>query len=626
MNYKKNIFQILLTTGCLSLICLLGACNGEDDIVNNQVIINGNTAILTFTVGESDFNSEQINTRSTVPNDTVRQELGDGYVIETVIAPDTVSALTRGATPATHTVKDDVKILVIAYRGENLYKREVATVKSGKFAIHLPPGETFKLLFYSYNEPNQSAPTEYCSTNGWTQSINPSESGEDSYFATGGATINVVENETARDMMWTTANVTVTSTTKLEKINFKHLFCKVILNVTCDDDMTALTAVIGPKAFSYAKVDISADPNGNSNKRWVGMGTRQDAKIVSNTTGGAKQLGGQTDLIPKESEKMTLGYEKITIYGKDYKTAAPTALTANLTRGHRYTITSKVKKQNLVTVTYHENAGEKKTMVTDLKPGDMIVLPEDIFVPQLEHVLYTWNTKADGTGTDYENGYSLKVTSNIDLYAIWRNPCVPGYDGKTYLWDAKTAFTGSLNDDTAPQMHDDATQSASGCPTRESMDMVAGMNSIDTDTLSLPEYRTLDNQLARGGVWIRNPKTIRDTASKTRANRTTRPTIKQLCDEYCFFPNRGSWKVITDPLLGKTEISYDKYNTYYSPRRAQHADADVARYWTVKSFEISTSVGRGSLSTYAVGIGWAPMPNAPYQQLRSHSCLKWYWP
>lgn len=545
---KKNIFQILLITGCLSLICLLGACNEEDDIVNNQVIINGNTAILTFTVGESDFDSEQINTRSTVPNDTVRQELGDGYVIETVIVPDTVSALTRAITSTTNTVRDRVKILVIAYRGENLYKREVATVENGKFAIHLPPGETFKLLFYSHNEPNQPAPTEYCSSIGWKPSTNTSESGEGSYLATDGATINVVENEKARDMMWATANVTVTSTTRLEEINFKHLFCKVILNVTCDDDMTALTAVISPKAFSNAKVDISVDPNEENNHRWVGMGTLKETKIESTTTGGAKQLGGQTDLIPNESENITLGYEKITIFGQDYKTTTPKDLGLIFTRGHRYIMTSKVKKDDLVTITYHPNGGTGDDMMLQYKRGTNIVLPEDTFVPPLENVLYTWNTQSDGTGQDYENGTTLTLTSNIELYAIWKNPCVPTRSEAHYFWDAKKPYPGYFDgDDAKPHASLTATYTAKLLPSWSTLEEMSAFPVYSNTNRDYPRFIDILGDEYWGGAWVANPKHVQDIwRFKSKWDKTSeRPSNKYLCDYYIFFPNVGTYSGIT---------------------------------------------------------------------------------
>lgn len=626
---KKNIFQILLITGCLSLICLLGACNEEDDIANNQVMINGNTAILTFTVGESDFNSEQINTRSTVPNDTVRQELGDGYVIETVIAPDTVSALTRGATSTTNVVRNNVKILVIAYRGNSLYKREVATVLNGKFAIHLPVGETFNLRFYAHNVPNQPVSTDFC-TGTWKPG-NTSESGDDSYIAEDNATLERF-SETPRDMMWAKVDaINVTSTTKLPTINFKHLFCKVILNVTCDDDMTALTAVIGPKAFPNANVDISVDPNEENNQGWVGMGDRIETKIESTTTGGAKQLGGQTDLIPNESENITLGYEKITIFGQDYKTTTPNDLKLIFTRGHRYTITSKVRKDDLVTITYHPNGVTADDVMFKYKKGTKIALPEDTFKPPLEHVLYTWNEQSDGKGLDHENGDSLTLTANIDLYAIWKNPCVPGYDGHAYLWDAKTAFEGSFNDGSLPQSHERATHSAIEFPSQETMLAAFQKPKYTTHPGHWPEYLTIKNERATGGGWIQKPNSNRSTIdNRTRAVSLKRPSNKHLCDNYVFLPCRGTEYVdITRKLNGDYAYALLKYvrdDCYYAANSSTVDNDNPYKHtrsaYVYRIVRLTETQSYFDWNNLKIDMEWVVETTS----MLTETCIKWRWP
>lgn len=320
-------------TGCLALSSILGGCSSDTDIENSgEVQINGNMGTLTFTIGDSDFSNDPLKTRSAVQSDTIYEELGDGYVMETVITPESESTLTRAGTTA---VKDGVKILVIAYRGVKLYKREVATVQSGKFSVHLPAGETFKLLFYSYNKPGESAPTGYFRQEEWIPGTD--ESGTDSHFATDAATLVIKTDEIPRDMMWTKLDaLTVTVTSKLPSIDFKHLFCKVNLKVSCDDPMTAIVAVLGPQTYSNATVDISTGS-------WTGAGNRVDSKIETLLTSGeSTNMSNSIDLIPFESGNLTLKYEKITIKGKDYKTNVGKDLGKEFKRGNRYTINSKV--------------------------------------------------------------------------------------------------------------------------------------------------------------------------------------------------------------------------------------------------------------------------------------------
>lgn len=445
MTNKNN--DLILMFVCFIMTLFLGGCSSDIDIENkSEIQIRGDIAKLTFMVGES-FDDALMNTRSKILNDTIREKLGDRYILETVITPEKTSALTRAET--TTTVADNVKILVIAYRGNKLYKREVATVSGGKFSIHLPVGETFKLRFYAHNVPNQPVSTDFC-TGIWTPG-NTSESGVDSYIAGDNAMLESF-SETPRDMMWAKIDaINVTSTTKLPAINFKHLFCKVSLSVNCEENMTAVTAVLGPQSYSNATADISTT---DAVSGWTGTGTRMDAKI-SGTSSGAKNISGEIDLIPYETGNMTLKYEKITINGINYKTSTPKDLGQAFRRGGRYTITSTVKTDDMITITYDANGGimpdgNKTTTISVAKGIAIDVVAKCNQYPYYQDEMggiraqIGWSrTKTYTSNPQYllkQVIYNQSYQQNITLYAIWTNIAwSPGFlniDNGNAKWNA----------------------------------------------------------------------------------------------------------------------------------------------------------------------------------------------
>jgi uncharacterized repeat protein (TIGR02543 family) len=73
------------------------------------------------------------------------------------------------------------------------------------------------------------------------------------------------------------------------------------------------------------------------------------------------------------------------------------------------------------TVKYDNNNGNGAVPSQTVQPGSSITLSNGSGVSKNDHLFGGWNTRADGTGTDYNVGSSFTPTADITLYAKW-NP------------------------------------------------------------------------------------------------------------------------------------------------------------------------------------------------------------
>ena len=77
---------------------------------------------------------------------------------------------------------------------------------------------------------------------------------------------------------------------------------------------------------------------------------------------------------------------------------------------------------------------EENVRKLSVQRGNSLTLP----APEAKegHFFENWNTKADGTGTAYENLATLTPESNLDLYARWAEGCTVTYEiGEDAVWD-----------------------------------------------------------------------------------------------------------------------------------------------------------------------------------------------
>lgn len=81
---------------------------------------------------------------------------------------------------------------------------------------------------------------------------------------------------------------------------------------------------------------------------------------------------------------------------------------------------------NAVTVTFHGNGGKTTDGQQDMFEQWIVTAANNVLVaPAFRHEQYvnlkikSWNTRADGQGTDYTQGALINVNADIDLYAQW---------------------------------------------------------------------------------------------------------------------------------------------------------------------------------------------------------------
>ena len=70
------------------------------------------------------------------------------------------------------------------------------------------------------------------------------------------------------------------------------------------------------------------------------------------------------------------------------------------------------------TITYHPNGGTGRTQTVEVAKGKDTKLPENE-IEREGYELVQWNTKADGSGTAYEEGDMINTTEDITLYVVW---------------------------------------------------------------------------------------------------------------------------------------------------------------------------------------------------------------
>ena len=81
----------------------------------------------------------------------------------------------------------------------------------------------------------------------------------------------------------------------------------------------------------------------------------------------------------------------------------------------------------LCELTYDANngTGEKiKKMLFTGRPYSLIGKPDGFTPPAADYAIYKWNTKANGTGTDYKRGDPVTLSGDMTLYAQWIDPTI----------------------------------------------------------------------------------------------------------------------------------------------------------------------------------------------------------
>ncbi len=326
MNIVKAI--ILVVTLVLGVA---GCADNGVEVTSTGVVIRNGIASLTFDAVSS-YMDDLSRSRSILQPDTVRMAFEDGYVMEAILVDEMQMTHTRGIVK--NELVNGAKILVFAYRGNTLYKKEEATVANGKITIHLPEGETFKLVFYTNNQT--SAPVYTLA--GGSQVAGDATSGNNAFLFKDNAILNPVL-ETS-DAMRAEMELEITSATKLPSIVFSHLFSAVkvrLSNTGSNEVVTSFTAST-PEDWAYSGARVSIE-----NGTWNGTGDATPLFTYNNPEGTTIAESDYVHAIPK-SENFKLKIPGVVIGGVTGAYDMEIPFGKPLQKGHRYVVKINVKK------------------------------------------------------------------------------------------------------------------------------------------------------------------------------------------------------------------------------------------------------------------------------------------
>ena len=205
-------------------VVFLSGCRQDDETDINKMpedMVAVNIPIGGISIGSDDPLSTRGSSSDTL---TVTEKLDDGLVLETSLIPVS-TASTRGIT---NYLNNNAQILAIVYKEDgSLYKYQYFTPDNP--TIHLPKGESFCLVFYSYN--NTTKPDISGSFTGTV--VN---NGKYGYHFSAGSVLGTKTEEHSNNVMWGKIASTgvITDGVKLAPVMFAHLFSQLTWIITSD--------------------------------------------------------------------------------------------------------------------------------------------------------------------------------------------------------------------------------------------------------------------------------------------------------------------------------------------------------------------------------------------------------
>lgn len=356
---KKLIYTIFLLSS-FTINSIFSSCSEEKEYSDDiQSLIAKEVPITIKTDGilSEEYNFEDTRTRSLSQPDTVYNDLGDGWVMESVLEVEQ-GAKTRVTTHKS--LKKGAYIMVMSIRNpgtSNAYFYKVETVKVGdqsSFVITLPNGEDFKLLCFTYDEDNPQTSFDYKTIGGGEESrgIHPNYGTEVVYFKNG--------TQLAKDFIldstlgpkiakaaWATTDISVKPGHIFSGLNFTELFTGVALQITslgASNISDVKASISKDQALATAQVDYNtgtwkngatADPGSNINIDFEGLASGMQV-LTSNVT----------HLIPYNSGngKTSVYIESLKIGDKYFIPKAIVSFNQSMVGGHRYLIKTKIQR------------------------------------------------------------------------------------------------------------------------------------------------------------------------------------------------------------------------------------------------------------------------------------------
>lgn len=182
------------------------------------------------------------------------------------------------------------------------------------------------------------------------------------------------------------------------------------------------TVTSGDFTLTFAKAGGSNDPkyytSGSSVRTYASNTLTVSTSGSDNITKIEFTLGGTTTATPTTDVGT---YDGST---KTWTGSSKTIVFTNAASGQYHYKTVTITSGSLsgpFTVTYEANGGSgTMTDTTEYDSGDLVTVSSCTFTPADSfHEFDSFNTKADGSGTSYDEGDKFNISEDVTLYAIW---------------------------------------------------------------------------------------------------------------------------------------------------------------------------------------------------------------
>lgn len=268
------------------MVATLASCSQEENVPLNEM--KGDLVVLKVDFdGIEEIQPEGASTRSasTGPRTHI-EELGGDLVLETSVVADVaeVSEQTKAVSRGVSDMVTGTRVAAIVYK-KNGTPYKLQQMVKGSAELHLPLGEEFRIVFYSYNsavEPKVQV----------TGTARPDGNG--GWLLSPNATVEINNEKCGTNVMWGRIDDTgkISQTTKLQNIVFTPVFNQLSWELsTTGSDVLKVSGAQIANTFSSADVDMNILRTAtNKLNVWQGIGNvstnltfspNQGVKVIS---------------------------------------------------------------------------------------------------------------------------------------------------------------------------------------------------------------------------------------------------------------------------------------------------------------------------------------------------------
>jgi uncharacterized repeat protein (TIGR02543 family) len=438
---KKEIIIKFMVLSALSVAFTMTSCSSTESLEEKA-------ATISIPVNGESFGDEVESRAETTKADTIKQNLGNGAVMEVYITPDGAAVQTRAA----NNVADNTPVLVAIYKGSTYYRTLTASISSGKISnVQLPTGESLNLRFYAHADKS-SLPT--ATSDGKITDTNT----DLMYGHIDGLTLDSNGNATAGNIS--------------NGFSFKHLFTRACIALTTSaGKITALSGLnLTGTPVNYTSAVVNLYNAALSNL----TGSNNTQSYTTPTLGNATVTTAYKNFIVNSSVAPKLSFTSITA-NTVTSTNKSVTLSGALSNGKSYKISVNIK---IPTYKVIYNASSGVTGVTSLPSSQTKTVGTNLTLSTAKpsrtddnfgYTFLGWSKTNGGSTVDFAAGATVSdgssslnhKTGDVNLYAVWKQTSKCGsltpnafsgihvIVGQSYTYTISTGWTFTVRIDSA---------------------------------------------------------------------------------------------------------------------------------------------------------------------------------